>query len=93
MSPKTLSNHSTHHLIFITLLAIVLSSVSITGNANSNKVSNLEQCKRISTKIDKLTQRRRAGGSAQQMNKWKKKRGQLSNEFYHLKCRKHGILK
>ncbi|KZX73469.1 hypothetical protein A3715_19140 [Oleiphilus sp. HI0009] len=75
--------------IVITTLLIVHSSKLEAKNLQGSK----EQCKRIATKIDMINDKRRAGGSSAQMDKWRKKRNALSDKAYKLNCRKHGIIK
>ena len=84
-------NRSTAFLlgIVITTLLTVHSSELEAKNLQGSK----EQCKRIATKIDKINDKRRAGGSSAQMDKWRKKRNTLSDKAYKLNCRKHGITK
>ena len=51
---------------------------------------SLESCKSIREKIHKYDVLRRKGGSAAQMDSWRKSRAKLEERFRQGKCRKYG---
>lgn len=59
---------------------------------SSAKEGSYKECYKIAKSIEALNTKRKRGGSGKQMDKWRKKRHQLSNKAYTLKCRKHGIM-
>ena len=52
-----------------------------------------KECHSIAKQIEKIDTQRKRGGSGKQMDAWRKKRHQLSNKAYSLRCRKHGIIR
>lgn len=48
------------------------------------------QCQQWKDKIEHYTDLRRAGGSASQMNSWRKKQKEYGDKFYKAKCKKFG---
>ena len=59
---------------------------------SSAKEGSYKECYKITKSIEVIDAKRKRGGSGKQMDKWRKKRHQLSNKAYALKCRKHGIM-
>ena len=57
------------------------------------KQGSYKQCHSISKQIENIDIKRKRGGSAKQMDAWRKKRHQLSDQAYQLHCRKHGIIR
>ncbi|MBN7796006.1 hypothetical protein [Parahaliea mediterranea] len=45
-------------------------------------------CQRLKDAIERYTDKRRAGGSPQQMDSWKRARQDKKNEWDRLKCRR-----
>lgn len=50
----------------------------------------LDECQRLKSRIDRLTARRRGGGSAVQMERWKQQRETLSDRYRAHFCHKYG---
>jgi hypothetical protein len=57
------------------------------------KQGSYKRCHSISKQIENIDIKRKRGGSAKQMEAWRKKRHQLSDQAYQLRCRKHGIIR
>jgi hypothetical protein len=51
---------------------------------------SLERCKGIREKIERYDVLRRKGGSAAQMDSWRKSRAKLEERFRQGNCRKYG---
>ncbi len=51
---------------------------------------SLEACKRLQSEIERYDDLRRKGGSASQMESWKKSRAKLEDKFRAGDCRRHG---
>jgi len=78
---------------FIALLTLYALLPTNLIYAASQPKGTLKQCLQIYSKIESLDDKRRAGGSTKQMNKWKIKRDKLSTKAYRLNCRKYGVLR
>lgn len=61
--------------------------------ASLAKDGSYKECREIAKQIEILDAKRKRGGSGKKMDKWRKKRHQLSDEAYAMRCRKHGIIR
>lgn len=64
------------------LTALVLSSATLAAEPPE------KTCQRLKDAIERYTDKRRAGGSPQQMDSWKRARQDKKNEWDRLKCRR-----
>jgi hypothetical protein len=69
------------------VLAAVLLALSIPLSAGQ---ATLRDCQRWKDRIDHLTDQRRAGGSARQMERWKRRRQVYRERFIEGACRRYG---
>ena len=69
------------------LLLLVCLSSATTAFANK---PDLDQCLALRDNIKKYTELRRQGGSAEDMEKWKRERSAHEQTFRDLRCRKLG---
>ncbi|MEM0952835.1 MAG: hypothetical protein AAGI24_01740 [Pseudomonadota bacterium] len=74
-------------LALLVIAFTALTTFSIPGHA---KKPDLEQCLAIRENINKYSELRRNGGSAEDMEVWKRARSQHEQEFRALRCRKLG---
>jgi hypothetical protein len=51
---------------------------------------DLQQCRSLQQKIERLDAQRKKGGSASQMDRWKRQRQGIKDEFNALRCRNWG---
>ena len=63
--------------------------VATSGPARA-ETGSLEQCQRIKDRIAHYTDKRRAGGSARQMQSWKDARQTSQREFKRYRCHRYG---
>lgn len=49
----------------------------------------IDRCLALQVKIDQLQQRRRAGGSVQQMDRWLRQRHQYRDQQFELECARY----
>lgn len=80
--------NSTIKLPWLLTLGICLSLPIL----SSAKEGSYKECYKIAKQIEEINTKRKRAGSGKQMDKWRKKRHQLSNKSYAIKCRKHGII-
>lgn len=62
--------------------------ISSTLEAGKNK-GNLQQCSDIKSKIESIEDKRRDGGTAAQMNLWKKQEYRHNDKFSGLDCKRY----
>lgn len=75
----------------ITLTAFTISTALLVLSASGHAQEvELSQCKKWDSKIDHLTDLRRSGGRAQQMEGWKRQRDAYERKFKDANCRKYG---
>jgi len=65
----------------------ILVPLLLLSQANSADEPRLRSCQKLKQAIERYTDKRRAGGSAAQMDSWKRARQQKKNEWDRLKCR------
>lgn len=68
--------------LFTLLLALASASAGFAAEPPENT------CQRLKDAIERYTDKRRAGGSPQQMDSWKRARQEKKNEWDRLKCRR-----
>ena len=76
----------------IRLIAVSICLSVLLSSLTSAKEGSYKECYKIAKQIEEINTKRKRGGSGKQMDKWRKKRHQLSNKSYAIKCRKHGII-
>lgn len=69
-----------------TIAAALLAAALSTG-ASAGDDKRLEQCQRLKDAIESYTAKRRAGGSASQMDRWKEARREKKAQWSALRCR------
>jgi len=69
--------------------AVLLLALGIPPPAISQTAA-LEKCQALKDRIEQYTGLRRAGGSARQMETWKKPLRRSEEQFHEHKCRKYG---
>lgn len=68
--------------------------ISVTlATATLAKDGSYKECRSISKQVEKIDDQRRRGGSGKKMDTLRKKRHQLSDKAYRLKCQRHGIIR
>jgi len=65
-------------------LTLAISAAPVPGLADDAKVA---QCEALKRAIERYDERRRGGGSAAQMDSWKRARQEKKDVFDRLKCR------
>lgn len=73
------------------LIASVFSIAAFSTPVYADKGS-LKQCQSLAKQMERIEAKRKKGGSGKQMDAWRKKRHKLSDKYYRLNCRRHGIL-
>ncbi len=73
----------------IALVAATLTTVS-TGAVAQEADASLDTCLQLQEKIERLDARRKGGGSAQEMDQWKRQRQVYKDQFNALRCRHWG---
>lgn len=67
------------------LTALILAMLSPAASADDNK--QVRTCQKLKTAIERYTDLRRAGGSAEQMDAWKRARRKKKDRWDELDCR------
>jgi hypothetical protein len=70
-------------------MAYCLSTVSITALADEKK---LEQCRSIQAELSRLEAFRKAGGTAKEMDSWKRRMHDKQDDYSRLYCRQYRFL-
>ncbi len=68
-------------------IAILLNNAALAGPA---KQASLEECLQLRAEIEDYTELRRRGGSAEDMDDWKRSRRELEQRFRDMRCRRYG---
>ncbi len=71
-----------------TVPIVFLLSVSFSFQGHATEASHKKECQSIQKQIERINQKRRAGGSNRQMEHWKRQRRVLSDRAYKLRCHK-----
>ena len=71
----------------IACLSLLLVCIGLSDNVFSNNKKQQQKCEKIAESIERLTLKRRRGGSAKAMNQWQKKRNDYKDQYSRLKCR------
>ena len=72
-----------------TKVGIAIVFLSLCFSVSAQEVS-IEKCQRLKDHIEYYDGLRRKGGSAQQMESWKRSRADVEDDFREYHCRKYG---
>jgi len=76
-----------HRTIALTALTLALGSAL---PAWAGKSGSLEECLKLRKNIETFSELRRQGGTAEDMDSWKRARDEAQQAFRDLRCRRHG---
>jgi hypothetical protein len=65
-------------------------STTSAGEAEAGRDDALKRCRYLHQQIEKYTDRRRAGGSGAQMERWRKSRQRYESEYRQRRCHRFG---
>lgn len=68
-------------------IVCVLVALLLLSQASTADEQRIRSCQKLKQAIERYTDKRRAGGSATQMDSWKRARQQKKNAWDRLKCR------
>lgn len=78
-------------MIKVLFISSILATAAFSAPANADN-GTLKQCQNIAKQLERIEARRKNGGSRKEMDAWREKRHKLSDKYYRLNCRRHGIL-
>ncbi len=80
----------TFRIPILTALALAAAALSAANTAALQALADLDSCKRWHERIEHYTRLRRGGGSAVQMERWRRARDGYEEKFLAARCHRWG---
>jgi hypothetical protein len=71
-------------------ISMVLAVSSLYSAIVLSQTPDVEECKRLKARIDQYTELRKTGGTAAEMEQWKRARAEYEEQFRSIGCHKLG---